>query len=284
MLTFDPIAFSIGKFSIYWYGLMYLLSFILVSFAMRYRVKIYKHYEIWSIKQLDDLLFYCIIGMVVGGRLGYVFLYQWVYYSQNSHEIFKIWHGGLSFHGSLIGVLLSCLLFSYTNKKRFFSVTDFIAPVVPIALFLGRWGNFMNGELWGRITTHRFAMVFPNAQDGLMRHPSQLYQMFAEGLILLIFLWLYARKPRIAGNISALFLLLYGSMRFFTEFFREPDIFLGLQMFGWTMGQWLCIPMIICGASILFLNEIRHVDFSNIGAIKILKMIRLRKNKDENKD
>jgi phosphatidylglycerol---prolipoprotein diacylglyceryl transferase len=278
MFTFDPIAFSIGKFSIYWYGLMYLLSFVLTSFIMRYRIKIYKHYEVWSHKKIDDLLFYCIVGIVVGGRLGYVFLYQWVYYNQNMHEIFKIWHGGLSFHGGLIGVVLAALLFSYTNKKKFFSVTDFIAPVIPIGLFFGRWGNFMNGELWGRITTHRFGMIFTNAQDGLMRHPSQLYQMLTEGLILFICLWVYARKPRITSNISALFLLLYGSMRFFTEFFREPDVFLGLQMFGWTMGQILCIPMIVIGAAILFINEMLHIRFNTTHKTRLLNFFRKKNN------
>ncbi|MFM2343975.1 MAG: prolipoprotein diacylglyceryl transferase [Pseudomonadota bacterium] len=259
MVQINPVAFKIGGFAIHWYGLMYLISFILASVLMRYRIKKYQQYKNWTFKEADDLLFYCILGVVVGGRAGYVLFYQWAYYSQNLQEIFKVWHGGMSFHGGLIGVLVAILLFSYKTKKTFFTISDFIAPLVPIGLFFGRIGNFINGELWGRMTTSSWGMVFPAAGDSLTRHPSQLYQMATEGLVLFIILWAYLHKPRVAGTASGLFLFFYGSLRFFTEFFREPDAFLGLQALGWTMGQWLCLPMIGLGATILFLGEMKNM-------------------------
>jgi phosphatidylglycerol:prolipoprotein diacylglycerol transferase len=257
MPNIDPIAFQIGSFSIHWYGLMYLISFILASMLMRYRVKKYPQYNSWNYTEIDDLLFYCILGVVLGGRLGYVFFYQWAYYSENLQEVFKIWRGGMSFHGGLIGVTLACLLFSYRSNKKFWEITDFIAPIVPVGLFFGRIGNFINGELWGRITTSSFAMIFPRANDGLPRHPSQLYEMLTEGLLLFLILWIYLRKPRVNGTASAMFLVFYGTMRFFVEFYREPDAFLGLQMFNLSMGQWLCIPMVMLGILILCFGEFK---------------------------
>jgi phosphatidylglycerol---prolipoprotein diacylglyceryl transferase len=255
----DPIAFKLGPLNVHWYGLMYLISFILASVAMRYRIKKYVHYKTWAYDNIDDLIFYCIIGVVFGGRLGYVFFYQWSYYSQNFADIIKIWQGGMSFHGGLLGVLLACLMYGVFNKRKFFEITDFIAPIIPIGLFFGRLGNFINGELWGRITTSRFGMVFPSSLDGLTRHPSQIYQMLSEGLLLGIIMWVYLHKPRILGTASGLFLFFYGCLRFYTEIYREPDAFLGLQTMGLTMGQILCIPMIIIGALILATGEIKHI-------------------------
>jgi phosphatidylglycerol:prolipoprotein diacylglycerol transferase len=271
MIQINPVAFKIGSFAIHWYGLMYLISVL-----MRYRIKKYQQYKNWTYKEVDDLLFYCILGVVIGGRAGYILFYQWAFYSQNLQEIFKVWHGGMSFHGGLLGVLVAILLFSYKTKKTFFTISDFVAPIVPIGLFFGRIGNFINGELWGRITTSNWGIVFPAANDGLTRHPSQLYQMVTEGLILFIVLWGYLHKPRVAGTASGLFLFFYGSLRFFTEFFREPDAFLGLQGFGWTMGQWLCLPMIALGATILFLGELK-----NIWSGKVNIFHRNKNNKEE---
>jgi len=259
MPNIDPVAFQIGSFAVHWYGLMYLISFILASVIMRYRVKKFPQYKTWTKEQIDDLLFYCILGIVLGGRIGYVLFYQWTYYSENLIEIFKVWRGGMSFHGGLMGVLLACFIFAYRTKRTFFNVTDFIVPVIPIGLFFGRLGNFINGELWGRITTSNWGVIFPSAKDGLPRHPSQLYEMGLEGLVLFIILWFYLTKPRISGTASGMFLFFYGLFRFIIEFYREPDAFLGLQMLDFTMGQWLCIPMIIAGCAILFLGEIKEL-------------------------
>ncbi len=283
MPPINPIAFQIGSIAIHWYGLMYLISFILASFLLRYRIKKYPQYTSWTAIQIDDLLFYGMIGVVIGGRIGHVFIYQWAYYRENLDEILKIWQGGMSFHGGLIGVIIACWLFSKNTKRSFFSITDFIAPVVPVGLFFGRIGNFINGELWGRITEQDWGVVFPQARDQLPRHPSQIYEAFGEGLIIFILLWVYLRKPRIAGTASAMFLFFYGSIRFFIEYYKEPEEFLGFQALDLTMGQLLCIPMIIIGIWLLFLGEFKDLWHKKLPELPFKEKIKNKINKTTKK-
>ncbi len=241
---FDPIALQIGPLAIHWYGLMYLVGFTLVWLAGNWRIK---HGQTrFSSKDLEDLIFYCVFGVVIGGRLGYTLIYQPGYYLQHPLEILYVWQGGMAFHGGLLGVLVVLTLFARLKHYRFLEIGDFLSPLIPLGLAVGRLGNFINGELWGRPTNVPWAMVFPQA-DELGRHPSQLYQMCLEGIALFIILWVFSRKPRPVGQVSALFLILYGSFRFLVEYTREPDEFLGLLGAGLSMGQWLSIPMIIAG-------------------------------------
>jgi phosphatidylglycerol---prolipoprotein diacylglyceryl transferase len=246
----ERVALKLGPINIYWYGIMYLLGFILAWILARIRIQ--KHFvKNWSLTELDDLIFYSALGVIIGGRLGQIFFYDFPEFIQNPLLVFKIWQGGMSFHGGLIGVLVSSYFFAKKHRKSFFAVTDFIAPLAPLGLGLGRIGNFINGELWGRVTSVPWAMVFPNAGP-LPRHPSQLYEFFLEGIILFLILWFYATRERPKMAISALFLLAYGGMRFFIEFFREPDPQLGFIAWNWlTMGQLLSLPMIIIGIILL---------------------------------
>ncbi len=250
MLTYphlDPIAFSLGPVQVHWYGLMYLASFLLVALYLRWRIQ---RYQLpWSGQMVDDILTYGVLGVILGGRLGFVLFYQLNYYLHAPSEIFQLWRGGMSFHGGLLGVIIAMMIYTKVQKKSFLDLADFIVPSVPIGLGLGRLGNFINGELWGRVASADtpWAMVFPQARDGLARHPSQLYQLLIEGLLLFIILAWYAKTPRKTGRVAAVFLMLYGCGRIFTEFFREPDYFLGFKM-GYTMGQWLSLPLIIFGA------------------------------------
>lgn len=241
----QSIAFKIGPFAVHWYGLMYLIGFVLAWLLAVWRTK--SHRADWSIEQISDLLFYVALGVILGGRIGYVIFYNLPYYWQHPLEAVEIWHGGMSFHGGLIGVLISLYWASRRLKKSIWDLTDFIAPLIPIGLAAGRIGNFINQELWGRVTTVPWGMVFPQA--GLLpRHPSQLYEFALEGVVLFIILWWFSAKPRPKFAVSALFLLGYGSMRFFAEFFRQPDPQYGFIAFGWlTMGQLLCMPMIVTG-------------------------------------
>lgn len=240
----DPVAISIGPLAIHWYGLMYLLAFTLVWLLGRYRAARYE----WQPNQLEDLLFYGALGVIIGGRLGYALFYDLPANLDNPLNLLKIWQGGMSFHGGLLGVLAAFWYFSRKTGKTFFEISDFIAPLVPIGLMLGRIGNFINGELWGRVSDVPWAMVFPGAGP-LPRHPSQLYQAALEGLLLFIILWLYSASPKPRAAVSGLFLLGYGVFRFIVEFVRIPDPQYGYLAFGWlTMGQLLCLPMIIGGA------------------------------------
>ena len=244
---FDPTAIRIGSFAIHWYGLMYLLAFAQFLLLGRLRIRAPRYQSLgWSYKDLEDLLFAGVIGVVLGGRLGYTLFYMPDYYLSNPLSIFKIWEGGMSFHGGLLGVLLALLWFAYRRKVSFFVVSDLVAPLVPFGLAFGRLGNFINGELWGRPTDLPWAMVFPMI-DAIPRHPSQIYQFFGEGICLGIILWIYSSKPRRLGQVSGLFLLGYGIFRFLAEFAREPDSFLGLLGLGLSMGQWLSVPIIIFG-------------------------------------
>lgn len=249
MLTFpqiDPVAIRIGPLAVHWYGLMYLVAFGLVYALGRLRISRGQSPG-FTAKDLEDLIFYSVLGVVVGGRLGYVLFYKPSYYLAHPLEIFYLWEGGMAFHGGLIGVLLVMFLFARKRGVTFFTISDFIAPLIPLGLAAGRLGNFINGELWGRPSTVPWAMVFPGSGDGIARHPSQLYQMGMEGILLFIILWFFSNKPRPTGQVSAAFLIGYGTFRFLAEFTREPDNFLGLLAGGMSMGQWLSIPMIAAG-------------------------------------
>jgi phosphatidylglycerol---prolipoprotein diacylglyceryl transferase len=253
MLThpnFDPIALSVGPVAVRWYGLMYLAAFVGFLVLCRLRAKSRPEYG-WDNRLIDDALFYGVLGVIVGGRLGYVLFYKPAYYLSHLSEIPAVWTGGMSFHGGFLGVLVAMWLLARSRGKTFWNVMDFIAPAVPLGLAFGRLGNFINGELWGRASDWPWAMVFPQAGDGIARHPSQLYQFALEGLLLFVLLWLYARKPRPLGAVSGAFLLGYGVSRFIAEFAREPDSFLGLLSLGFSMGQWLSLPMIVGGIALI---------------------------------
>ncbi|BAL26164.1 prolipoprotein diacylglyceryl transferase [Azoarcus sp. KH32C] len=256
---FDPVALSIGPLSVRWYGLMYLVAFVLFTVLGRLHAK--RRPELgWTPQQIDDLLLYGMIGVVLGGRLGEVLFFQPGYYFTHPAEILAIWKGGMSFHGGFLGVLVGMWLFGRKFGKSFWEVTDFVAPLVPTGLAAGRIGNFINGELWGRPVESDvpWAMIFPWV-DNLPRHPSQLYQAAGEGLLLFVLLWLYASQPRPTRAVSAAFLLGYGVLRFAAEFFRTPDpgIF-GTLSLGLSTAQWLCIPMIAAG--IWLLTTVRRTE------------------------
>lgn len=245
----DPVALQLGPVAIHWYGLMYLLGFAAVWLLGRWRIR--QGRTELSLRELEDIIFYSVIGVVVGGRLGYTLLYKPGHYLTHPLEILYIWEGGMSFHGGLVGVIVVMLWYARSRGRHLLDVTDFIAPMIPLGLAAGRWGNFVNGELWGRPTDLPWGMVFPYA-DALPRHPSQLYQMAFEGLLLFALLWWYSNKPRRRGQVSGLFLLGYGTARFLVEFTREPDDFLGLLAGGLSMGQLLSIPVALAGVLILW--------------------------------
>ena len=240
---FDPIAIHLGAFGIHWYGLMYLIGFLAFIGLGKWQIN-NRAWHGWTIPMLDDALFFGALGVILGGRLGYVLFYQFGYFMQHPNEILAVWQGGMSFHGGFLGVLVAMGLFSRKYQLKWLSIMDFVAPLVPIGLGAGRMGNFINGELWGRVTNSQYGMVFPRI-DQLLRHPSQLYEFTLEGICLFLILWIYSSKPRETGAISALFLIGYGSFRFIAEYTREPDSYLGLLSMGFSMGQWLSLPMIL---------------------------------------
>jgi len=247
---FDPIALSLGPLAIRWYGLMYLVAFL--QFWWLGRLRILTHPQLvkagWSVPQLDDLLFYGALGVVIGGRLGQVVFYEPGYYLSHPLDILAVWKGGMSFHGGFLGVLVAMALYARKTGRTWLAITDFIAPLVPLGLAAGRIGNFINGELWGRVADPAlpWAMIFPQV-DNLPRHPSQLYQAGLEGLALFVILWLYSSRSQPRGAVSGVFLIGYGTFRFLAEFFRTPDD----GIFGLSntvsMGQWLSLPMILAG-------------------------------------
>jgi phosphatidylglycerol---prolipoprotein diacylglyceryl transferase len=257
--NFDPIALAIGPLALRWYGLMYLLAFVL--FVVMCRVQIKQGFAAakgFSKDQVDDLLFWGAIGVILGGRLGYVLFYKFSYYLQNPSEILAVWQGGMSFHGGFLGVVLALFLWSWKYKKPPLQLADFVAPAIPLGMAAGRMGNFINGELWGRETDPSawWAMIFPQAGDNVARHPSQLYQLGLEGLTLFVVTWWFARQPRPAGAVVGVFVAGYGICRFIVEFAREPDKHLGLLGMGLSMGQWLSLPMIVVGVGFV-LNAYR---------------------------
>jgi phosphatidylglycerol---prolipoprotein diacylglyceryl transferase len=244
----DPVVFSLGPLAVRWYGLMYLAGFA-AAWAlgvMRIRAGERTGAAALTRAQFDDLLFAAIVGVILGGRLGYVLFYKPAYYAAHPLEILAIWQGGMSFHGGFLGVLLAMVWFARRQRLAWLDVMDFVAPLVPLGIAAGRLGNFINGELWGRVTDLPWGMVFRGA-GAAPRHPSQLYQFALEGLALFALLWWFSAKPRPRGQVSALFLMGYGGFRFLAEFAREPDEFLGLLALGLTMGQWLSLPMIVAG-------------------------------------
>ena len=250
---FNPIALQIGPLAIHWYGLMYLLAFVLFLWLATARTRQQPYREQgWQRRDIEDLLFWGVFGVILGGRLGFCLFYQPTYYVSHPLEILYVWHGGMSFHGGMLGVTVAMLLYAQRRKRPWLQVTDLVAPCVPLGLACGRLGNFINGELWGRFAdpTLPWAMVFPQSGSLLPRHPSQIYQFLLEGVLLFVLLWLYARRPRHLGEVSAAFLLGYGIFRFIAEYFREPDSYLGLLTLNMSMGQWLCVPMMLTGVAL----------------------------------
>jgi phosphatidylglycerol:prolipoprotein diacylglycerol transferase len=245
---FDPIAIQIGPLGVHWYGLMYLAGFLAFLYLGKLRARRFPERG-FTPEAMDDLLTYGVLGVIIGGRLGEVLFYQPGYYFSHPFEIIAIWRGGMSFHGGFLGVLVAMALFARRRGMTFFQVTDFIAPLVPLGLMAGRIGNFINGELWGRAADPSlpWAMVFPQLQDNLPRHPSQLYQAAGEGLCLFLILWLFTTRNRPVGSVSGLFLIGYGTFRFVAEYFREPDPGIFGHSYTISMGQWLSLPMILIG-------------------------------------
>jgi phosphatidylglycerol:prolipoprotein diacylglycerol transferase len=246
---FDPVAFTVGPLAVRWYGLMYLVGFALLWAAGRYRITRARG-GVWTARDLDDALFYGILGTILGGRLGYVLFYKLSDYLAEPWRVLYVWEGGMSFHGGFLGVVIALAWFASRRGQDWLRVTDFIAPLVPLGLGAGRLGNFINAELWGRPAAVPWAMVFPNV-DGVPRHPSQLYEFALEGVVLFGVLWWFSLRPRPRGAVSAAFLIGYGLLRFLVEYTREPDRFLGLLSLGLSMGQWLSAPMVIAGVALM---------------------------------
>ena len=269
----NPIAFSLGPVQVHWYGIMYLLGFGGAWWLGQTRRKAGRLPV--SQDQFSDLAFYVMLGVILGGRIGYMIFYDTSELIHHPLSLFRVWEGGMSFHGGLLGVLAAALIWTRRHKLNFFDVVDFVAPLVPIGLGLGRLGNFIGGELWGRHTDLPWGMIFPRALESLgktkdelyqmylagqlgneARHPSQLYEFLLEGVVLFAVLWFYSRKPRSRYAVSGLFALLYGLFRFCVEFVREPDVQLGFIAFDWlTMGQILSIPLILIGLYLLWLSR-----------------------------
>jgi phosphatidylglycerol---prolipoprotein diacylglyceryl transferase len=257
---FDPVAIHLGPLAIRWYGLMYLLAFAAFYLLGRRRLATApagSPLAGWKPSDVEDLLVYGVAGVVLGGRLGYVLFYKPAYYLQHPLEALAIWEGGMSFHGGLIGVLIACAIFARRRGVRFLDLMDFVAPLVPLGLAAGRMGNFINGELWGRVSHLPWAMVFPQSGSAEPRHPSQLYQFLGEGLLLFAVLWWFSSRPRPTGVVSGAFLVGYGILRFLAEFAREPDAFLGTVLGPFTMGQVLCVPMVIAGIWLMMRGRVR---------------------------
>ena len=242
----DPVAIALGPVKVHWYGLMYLIGFAAAWMLGKYRAR--QPGSVLNENQVGDLVFWGALGVVLGGRFGYVFFYNFDKFLSDPLWLFQVWTGGMSFHGGFLGVILSCALYCKNQGLNFFKVADFAAPLVPIGLGAGRLGNFIGGELWGRAADLPWAMVFPRDPFALARHPSQLYQFALEGLVLFAILWVFSRKTRPTLSVFGLFMACYGGFRFVVEFFREPDAHIGFIAWDWlTMGQILSLPMIIIG-------------------------------------
>ncbi|HAS50302.1 MAG TPA: prolipoprotein diacylglyceryl transferase [Gammaproteobacteria bacterium] len=249
---FDPIAFSLGPLHVRWYGLMYLLGFLAGWALGRYRAK--QPHSGWTTEQMDDVVFYIALGVILGGRIGYLLFYSFSNFLSDPLMLFRVWEGGMSFHGGFLGVLVAMVLFSRKYQKPFWVAVDFIAPLIAPGILFGRLGNFINGELWGKVTDLPWGMVFRQTGDQLPRHPSQLYEAALEGVALFLIVWLFSAKPRPAMAVSGVFALGYGVFRLLVEFVRQPDPQLGYLAFGWvTMGQLLSLPLIAVGVLLLAL-------------------------------
>ena len=246
----DPVALSLGPLKIHWYGITYLAGFAMAWWLGLRRAR--QPDSGWTEEQVYDLVFYIAVGLIVGGRLGYMLFYNaFLPEGQGSH-FWEVWKGGMSFHGALIGIILAVAIFARRFNKTYFAVGDFLAPLTPLGIGFGRIGNFINGELWGKISDQPWAMVFPSGGP-VARHPSMLYEAMLEGLVLFVILWLYSSKPRPAMAVSGMFLFWYGCFRFAVEFVREPDQQLGYLAFDWvTMGQVLSLPMILAGSMLIW--------------------------------
>jgi phosphatidylglycerol:prolipoprotein diacylglycerol transferase len=250
---FDPVALNLGLVQIHWYGLSYLAAFGLFVFLGGRRVRLpWFAGRGWVRRDVEDMLFLGVLGVVIGGRLGYALFYKPGEYLAHPLEILMVWKGGMSFHGGLLGVIAAMLWYCRSRRRPFLEVMDVVAPCVPTGLACGRIGNFINGELWGRPADAAlpWAMVFPQSGSPLPRHPSQLYQVALEGLLLFVLLWWYGQRERARGQVAAAFVFGYGVLRYVAEYFREPDSFLGILALGMSMGQWLCVPMIVAGAGL----------------------------------
>lgn len=241
----DPIAFSLGPLDIRWYGIMYLLAFLMAYGVALWRIK---HLRLdWTEDTVSDLIFYAALGVILGGRIGYILFYNFNAFLHDPILLFKIREGGMSFHGGLLGVIIALALFARKTKRAFLDILDFTAPMVPLGIAAGRAGNFINAELWGRVTNMPWGMVFPTA-DAYPRHPSQLYELCLEGLLLFVLVFWYANQPRPKGRVSAVFLIGYACARILAECFRAPDVQTGFLAFDWlTEGQLLSIPMLLIG-------------------------------------
>ena len=254
--SINPVALQIGFLKIRWYSLMYLLGFGLAWLLGRWRAQ--RSQGDWNQQQVSDLVFYGALGLMLGGRIGYMLFYNWSQLLADPIVLFKPWQGGMSFHGGLIGGAIACYLFARRHGKTFFAVTDFALPLVPLGLAAGRLGNFINGELWGRVTTLPWGIIYPQAGP-LPRHPSQLYELFLEGMVLFILIWWYSSQSRPTMSVSGLFLVSYGCLRFGVEFFREPDPQLNFVFADClTQGQMLCLPMIVFGLGLLLWAYKKH--------------------------
>ncbi len=254
----DPIALDLGFLQIHWYGLMYLVGFSAAWWLGVRRARCAG--SGWTEQQVSDLIFWGAVGVVLGGRAGYVLFYQFDYFLANPLWLFHVWEGGMSFHGGLLGVLVALWLFGRKQGKTFFEMGDFTAPLIPIGLGAGRVGNFIGGELWGRATDLPWGVVFPRTGDAVPRHPSQLYEFALEGVVMFALLWWFSSRPRPRMAVSGLFLLLYGSFRSLIELVRQPDEQLGFLAFDWlTMGQLLSVPMVLAGALLMLLAYRRKV-------------------------
>jgi len=248
--SIDPVALSLGPLQVHWYGLMYVFAFL--AGWMLGRVRASRSWSGWTVKQVDDLVTWVMLGVILGGRLGYVLFYELHTYLSDPLEVLRLWHGGMSFHGGLLGVVTVCWIWGRRNDKSLTDMLDFVAPLVPMGICFGRIGNFINAELWGKVTQSPLGMVFPGAGP-LPRHPSQLYEAGLEGVLTFIVLWVYASKPRPRGRVAGLFAILYSMSRIVVEFFRVPDAHLGYLFAGWvTMGQLLCLPLLAAGLWLFF--------------------------------
>lgn len=282
---FDPVIFSMGPISLHWYGLMYLIGFIFAMWLAARRAD--KPNSGWSRQEVESLLYSGFLGVFIGGRIGYVLFYNIPLFLDNPLYLFKVWDGGMSFHGGLIGVIVVMIWFARKTHRSFFQVSDFIAPLIPFGLGAGRLGNFINGELWGRVAPNfSWAMLFPGSESEdralllihpewqtlfhtygvLPRHPSQLYELMLEGVVLFIILNFFIRKPRPMGSVSGLFLIGYGLFRIIVEFFRQPDAQLGLYQHFISMGQILSLPMVLAGVIMMSWAFRRDTDKNKLGS------------------